>query len=136
LFGDDLTAEQKSKIEENISHYPPIRDAKLFISTIKKDKFTMNDLEEHFVKRSEFAQLLKIEESKTAKSLRDNSAMLRFEVKKIFGDRVSDVDLIDDSLRVNWKMRPTKNEIQKLELEVYRILSSKEINFSHAVVIR
>lgn len=136
LFGDDLTAEQKAKIEESISHYPPIRDAKLFISTIKKDKFTMNDLEEHFVKRSEFAQLLKIEETKTVTSLKDHSEMLRFEIQKKFGGRVSGVELTDGNLRVNWNMRPTKNEIQKLELEAYRVLSSKEINFSHAVVIR
>lgn len=135
IFGDDLSEEQKSKINKNLEKYPALQNSILNISAIQKDNFSINDLEEKFIKRSEFTQLLKIEEVNKKDVLQKKSSSILIELNKKFKNQISKLEINQNQIKVFWSTSPNKNKMSLLELEIYKILAEKNIEFTHSILI-
>lgn len=136
VFGEDISEEQKNIIHKNLSKYPALDKTILNIRGIQKDNFSINDLEERFVRRSEFAQLLKIEDSNKKNLAQKSKDELMKDLNAKFNNQISDVEINEDRIRVYWKAKPTKLKMTDVELVFYSSLSDKKFDFSHSVVVR
>lgn len=136
VFGDDLSEEQKLKISQNLEKFPALRDSSLKILEIQKDNFSLNDLEEKFIRRSEFSQLLKIEEGNKSNFQKSNSSEILKQLNIIFKNQVYDLHMADDRIQLYWKMKPSKMKMDQAELEILKILTNNGLEFSHSVLVR
>lgn len=135
VFGEDISEEQEKKIHNNLSKYPALDKTVLSIRGIQRDSFTINDLEERFVRRSEFAQLFKIEDSNKRKMLQKSLAELLKELNSKFNNQISDLEINSDRINLYWKVKPTKLMMNNIELAVYNLVADKKFEFSHSVVV-
>lgn len=136
VFGEDIGDEQKNTIHKNLSRYPALDKAILNIRGIQRDSFSINALEERFVRRSEFAQLLRIEDSNKKNLSQKSKNELLKDLNTNFNNQISDVEINDDKIRVYWKTKPTKVKMTDVELVIYSSVSDKKFDFSHSVVVR
>lgn len=136
VFGDDLTEEQRFKIYQNLDKVPALRDSSLKILGIQKDNFSMNDLEERFIRRSEFSQLLKIEEGNKSNLQNLKSTEILSQLNSMFENQMHDLFITDDHIQIHWKTKPNKAKMVKAELKILRLLTKQDLVFSHSVLVR
>lgn len=136
VFGDDLSEEQRLKISQNLDKVPALRGSSLKILGIQKDNFSLNDLEERFIRRSEFSQLLKIEEGNRSNFLRSNSSEILKQLNLIFENQVHDLHMADHRIQLYWKTKPSKMKMDQAEIKVLKLLTNSGLVFSHSVLVR
>lgn len=136
VFGDDLSEEQRLKISQNLDKVPALRGSSLKILGIQKDNFSLNDLEERFIRRSEFSQLLKIEEGNKSNFQKANSSEILKQLNVIFENQVHDLHIADDRIQLYWKMKPSKMKMDQAEIKVLKLLTNRGLVFSHSVLVR
>lgn len=136
LFGEDLSDEQKKNIKKSLAKYPSLQNSVLNISTIKKDNFSINELEERFVRRNELSQLLKIEASSKESFNQKKSSEILMELNQKFNSQILNLEVNDDHVKIYWKTKPSKNKISQIELETYKLLMQKKISFTHSLFIK
>lgn len=136
LFGEELSEERKLKIHSNKMNYPALRKAELNIHLIQKDNFSINDLEEKFITKSEFSQLLNVE--KTKKDMENEQKVSRIvnELTQKFNKHVTRIELIDNEIKIFWRTKPNKIMIKKMEMEAYKLLLEKDIMFVHSILVK
>ncbi len=136
LFGDELSQAQKSNIEKNILNYPALKNSDFSISSIKRDGFSINDLEERFIRRSELSQLLKIEEANKNRFNQVKQSDILTALNLKLDNQISNIEIIDNQIRVFWKVKPTKNKVSLIDLEIFKILTENNFSVSHSVIVR
>ena len=108
----------------------------LKILGIRKDKFSLNDLEERFIRRSEFSQLLKIEEANKASIQQLKSSEILKVLNSMFENQVLDLEFADDRIQLNWKIKPNKIKMDQAELKILKLMMNKNLEFSHSVLLK
>lgn len=136
VFGDDLSEEQRLKISQNLDKVPALRGSSLKILGIQKDNFSLNELEERFIRRSEFSQLLKIEEGNKSNFQKSNSSEILKQLNVIFENQVHDLHIADDRIQLYWKTKPSKMKMDQAEIKVLKLLTNRGLVFSHSVLVR
>lgn len=135
IVGDDLSADQKISINQSLEKYPALHSTRLNIRGIQRDSFSLNDLEGRFVRRSEFTQLLKIEESREKSLNQIKSAETLKELNVKFDNKISDLEVNGGRVMIYWKRKPTKNEMNQLELSFYKLVTERKWDFTHSVLV-
>jgi len=136
VFGEEISEEQKAKIHKNLLIYPALENTVLNIRRIQRDSFSIDDLEEKFVRRSELPQLLKIDDSVKKHIFQKNVAEMLNELNKNFDNQILDLDINDEKIKIFWRVKPTQSKIKNIELLVYNLIADKKIDFSHSVVVK
>lgn len=136
VFGDDLSEAQRLKISQNLDKVSALRGSSLKILGIQKDNFSLNDLEERFIRRSEFSQLLKIEEGNKSNVQNSNSTEILKQINIIFENQIHDFKIADDRIQLYWKTKPSKIKMDQAELKILKLMTNNDLEFSHSVLVR
>lgn len=136
VFGDDLSEEQRLKISQNLEKVPALRGSSLKILGIQKDNFSLNDLEERFIRRSEFSQLLKIEEANKGIVQQLKTSEILKELNMMLENKIYDIEISQERISLHWKVKPNKNSMDQAELKILKLLMNKNFDFSHSVLVR
>lgn len=136
VFGEEISEEQKKNIRRNLSVYPALDKTDLNILAIQRDNFSIGDLEEKFVKRSEFSQLLKIENSSKSNLFQKNTAEILKQLNEKFKNQISNIEMSDDRFKIYWKVKPNQSKIREIEREIYILMIDKKFDFSHSVIVK
>lgn len=136
LFGEEPSSEAKTQIETNMRKYPQLQGASLNISMIKNDSFSINDLEQRFIKRNELALLIKNEELRSQKADQLKSSEILDILNKKFKNQISNLEIDNGVIKIYWATKPNKNKITQIEIEAYKLVIENDLKFIHTVIVK
>lgn len=135
LFGEELSNEHQQILRSKIANNPYLSDTKLQIDFIGRDSFSINDLEQKFVTKTDLSQFIKIEKNKEINNEQELSAEITQKLNSELKNNYVKVLIRNYSVEFIWKKRPTKDVLKKAEFIAYQVLTGITPEFSHSTLI-
>ena len=136
IFGEDLSEQTKTNLKAKLKKISSLSNAELKINFIGRDSFSLDDLEQKFVTKSDLTQYLQIEKSKTYISENQKMTEISEKMNSAFKNSFKKIRIENNIIEITWKKRPSKEIILKAELVAYEILSENKPTFLHSVEIK
>ncbi|MEY4615054.1 MAG: hypothetical protein RJB66_14 [Pseudomonadota bacterium] len=135
IFGDEITKEQREIIESHLANYSGLSGVSLSITNLMPENFSLEDLAEKFVKRSELSQMVKLELYRKMTSEQEKSNSIILSLRPIVGDSVESVEVRDSQVKIVWKRKLNKVKLEEAERAAYKALIGTDTEFFHSVAI-
>lgn len=136
LLGQELDDDRKNQFQKNILGYKNLNNTELNIVSVHKDKLSINELEEKFVKKSDIVRFFNNESTFHRNSKELASDEILKQLSQEMRDRISSIEVNGLHVRVIWKLKPNINKINLIELEIYRRMSNVGISVDHSLMIK
>lgn len=134
IFGEPITENHKMFLQSNLNRVKSLSQARLFIEYVGQDLLRNDELEDKFIKRNEFSQLLRKENSKLLKLEQDKADEITRRINKLSGQDIGKIHIHNNKVEFVWRKRPSREIVKTAERISYEVISEKSLLFQHSLV--